>query len=421
MPTPLRFIHTADLHLGVDAIGPIDPDTQMNGRVMDYLDTLDSIIDFAEQERVHLALFSGDAFHRSIPNPAYVNAFGQRITRLKQLCPVVLLVGNHDMMKTDRSSMLQAFSTLKVDRVVVGDRPNLHIVKTQGGDVQVGTVPYPTRHGIHAERHPGVSAKELIQAKTSRIINKMAEQLDDSMPAILMGHFTVSGCLFGAERGFADLEESEVNSADVLDPVWDYVALGHIHAFQDLRDALAESGEDPEIVKACPPVVYSGSVERVSFNEEHDKKGFVLGEVVPGHAEYEFIEVDARPYKTLEIVIDSDNPTSQVLNLIRRSKLTQHVVRVVIKIEDDMVHSLNVPRIQQALDNTGMYCLSSFNVVPIRHNAERAHSKDFNITMPRDDLLRKYFKLYHIKPENLGPVMKLAKEIMHEADNDQNT
>ena len=47
----------------------------------------------------------------------------------------------------------------------------------------------------------------------------------------------------------------------------DYVALGHIHRYQDRNEG------------ASPPVIYSGSIECVSFKEWDTPKGFVI--VVP--------------------------------------------------------------------------------------------------------------------------------------------
>ena len=46
-------------------------------------------------------------------------------------------------------------------------------------------------------------------------------------------------------------------------PPFDYVALGHLHRFQNVNGS------------HFPPVVYSGSIERVDFGERKEEKGFV--------------------------------------------------------------------------------------------------------------------------------------------------
>ncbi len=66
-------------------------------------------------------------------------------------------------------------------------------------------------------------------------------------------------------------------------PGIDYCALGHVHRFQDLN---------PD---GSPPIVYPGTIERIDFGEEKDTKGFVIAEVEPGRARYQFFPWPAAP------------------------------------------------------------------------------------------------------------------------------
>ena len=49
----------------------------------------------------------------------------------------------------------------------------------------------------------------------------------------------------------------------VANPRFEYVAMGHIHKYQVLTHQR-------------PPIVYPGSLERIDFGEEREKKGFVI-------------------------------------------------------------------------------------------------------------------------------------------------
>jgi len=62
-------------------------------------------------------------------------------------------------------------------------------------------------------------------------------------------------------------QEHALLPGNVANPAFDYIALGHIHRHQ--------------VLSQNPPVVYSGSLERLDFSEEEDDKGFYLVEIEP--------------------------------------------------------------------------------------------------------------------------------------------
>ena len=94
----------------------------------------------------------------------------------------------------------------------------------------------------------------------------------------------------------------------VANPRFDYVAMGHIHKHQ--------------VLSQTPPIVYPGSLERIDFGEQNDKKGFVSVEIdAPGadgvrEVRHEFHEVPAPPFLTIKVNADVDFPTEEVLRRI---------------------------------------------------------------------------------------------------------
>ncbi|GAI87569.1 unnamed protein product, partial [marine sediment metagenome] len=58
----MKILHFADLHLGVESYGRIDPTTGLSSRFHDFLSALDQVVDYARQNRVDLVLFCGDAY-----------------------------------------------------------------------------------------------------------------------------------------------------------------------------------------------------------------------------------------------------------------------------------------------------------------------------------------------------------------------
>jgi exonuclease SbcD len=327
----IKMLHFADVHVGMENHGRTDPDTGLSSRVVDFLQRMDEMIVYATQHEVDLVVFAGDAFKNRTPNPTFQREFAWRVRDLCGMCPVVLLVGNHDLPTTlARASSIEIYDTLAVPNVVVGDEYDLHMLETRNGPVKVATAPYPIRsrllEGVNTH---GMTITEIdaeIQKQLQLILRDLAARASQSedaeAPRVLVGHFTVAGALLGSERSVMVGRDVAVLLSELADPAWDYVALGHVHKHQDLTQG--RSG--------VPPVVYSGSMERIDFGEEADPKGFVWVELERGATRWQFVEVNARPFVTLRIdVRQSDQPTQQILDMIDKYDLEDAVVRLIIQ------------------------------------------------------------------------------------------
>ncbi len=93
-------------------------------RVVDFLKSLDRIIDAAIDERVDLVIFAGDAYKDRNPQPTFQRAWGERMMRLSRAgIATILLVGNHDIAPADhRAHTLQEYATLAVPHIFVADK-----------------------------------------------------------------------------------------------------------------------------------------------------------------------------------------------------------------------------------------------------------------------------------------------------------
>ena len=81
MPS-IRLLHFADLHVGMENYGRLDPATGVNGRVLDFLSRFDELIDYGLEHEVDLVIFAGDVFKVHSPNATYQRAFARRIKQL---------------------------------------------------------------------------------------------------------------------------------------------------------------------------------------------------------------------------------------------------------------------------------------------------------------------------------------------------
>ena len=57
----MKIIHFADLHIGMENYGSIDPATGLSSRLAEFLKSLDELVKYAQNQKVDAVLFAGDA------------------------------------------------------------------------------------------------------------------------------------------------------------------------------------------------------------------------------------------------------------------------------------------------------------------------------------------------------------------------
>ena len=111
----LTILHFADAHIDMANYGRHDPQSGLPMRVIDFLKSLDTIVDAAIEEQVDLVLFAGDAYKDRNPAPTFQREWEKRMMRLSRAgVPTLLLVGNHDLSPAlGRAHALEEFNTLR--------------------------------------------------------------------------------------------------------------------------------------------------------------------------------------------------------------------------------------------------------------------------------------------------------------------
>ena len=149
----MKLLHFADAHIDMANYGKHDPVTGLPFRVLDFLKSLDAIVDAAISEKVDMVIFAGDAYKDRSPAPTFQREWGRRIMRLSQAkIPTLLLIGNHDISPAaGRAHAIQEFKTLQVPYVKVLDQPCfLKSDDLWGLPIQVIAMPWITRSGLMA-------------------------------------------------------------------------------------------------------------------------------------------------------------------------------------------------------------------------------------------------------------------------------
>ena len=410
MRAPFRVLHFADVHVGTANFGKTDPQSGLSSRVMDFLARLDEMIAFAADNEVDLVVFAGDAFRTRSPNPTIQREFAARVLRLAQLAPTVLLAGNHDMpLNAAKASSIEIFDTLALAGVWVAQDFQARRFSTRRGDMVVGAAPYPMRARLLDEADTrGLSMQQLDDALREALHERLAaladeadRLADDDTPRLLLGHFSLAGASWGSERGVMLGRDVSADLDAVADPRWDYVAMGHIHQHQNLTQ-----GQDD-----LPPVVYSGSLERIDFGEEGAVKGFCWIELARGHADWRFVQVAARKLLTIEVDCrKSPDATATVLAALDKHALRDAVLRLHIALKPETEAQLNDGRITRALRAAGVFHVAGIRKAVERPARTRLGKRPEELTDLQ--LLSRYFESKGIDRARRESLLAAAREIV---------
>ncbi len=356
----MKILHFADLHLGVENYGRLDPATGLSSRLLDFLNALDQVVDYALENKVDLVLFCGDAYRSREPTQTQQREFAKRINRLSTNgIPIFLLVGNHDLPNAiGRATTTEIFDTLAVKNVYVSNRPQIYSIPTNSGTVQIVSLPWLRRSALLAKEETKNLTFDQINQRLQQILTNVItaniSKLDPGLPAILAAHVWVSGAQVGSERSMTIGQEHALLLSNVAHPAFDYVALGHIHKHQ--------------VLSQSPPVVYAGSLERLDFSEEEDDKGFYLIEIEPDReagkrlVSFDFHQVVGRRFLTIGVNIEPPDaePTATVLKAIaeQQDKVRDSIVRLSISLPAESESQLRDNDIRNALKEAHYFTIA---------------------------------------------------------------
>lgn len=405
----IKLLHLADLHIGMENYGRVDPATGLHSRLLDYLNRLDEAIEFGLREQVDIVLIAGDVYKSRTPNPTHQREFARRIRRLREAnVPVVILIGNHDTSPAiGRAHAIEIFDTLAVEGVTIADRPKLHRIETRSGPLQIIALPWITRHVFMTrediQRASFLEVETMLLNRVDGFLQKTAEQLDPDVPAILTAHATIEGATTGIERQIMLGRDLALPRSLLAVPGIEYVALGHIHKHQQLGSQ--------------PPIVYAGSIERIDFGEEHEPKGCVLVEIAPGATSWRFHELAARPFTTIKVdVRGSAEPQPRVLMAIEREPVANAVVQVKIAARAEQAPQIHVEQIREALEARDAFHVAAITLdvdrVTRSRLGDQAHELLEGLTPRR--ALELYLRAKNTPEERIAELLAAADELLAE-------
>jgi DNA repair protein SbcD/Mre11 len=414
----VKILHFADAHIDMANYGRQDPATGLPLRVMDFLKSLDEIVDTALSEQVDLVVFAGDAYKNRDPVPTFQREWGKRIMKLSNAqIPTILLVGNHDVSPSvARAHALEEFSTLSVPHVLVADKPmflgpkELTSLCANGKtlDLQLLAVPWISRSGLMA--YLELQTRDLnelhseMEKRLSNVLQKWLNGADPSVPTIMTAHASIKKTIYKKKRTVLLGKDFVLPKSMVADPRLDYVALGHIHKAQDLNE------------NNYPPVIYSGSIERVDFGEVKDDKYYVIANVDKGKTKFEWQKLsNIRPYHDRHLtVMDQEDITGQVINALPEPKAMEDaIVRLALEYPRAWAPLIDDKAIQEHAADA-----FEFHLVKRPQMEERIRLPQDQVVgnMSPAELLGKFWQASHVPEGDVAALQALAVEILEGAE-----
>src|SRR4030042_1101908 len=408
----MKILHFADLHLGMETYGGVDPATGLSTRLLDVLKALDEVVEYAVSNDVDLVLFCGDAYKNRDPSQTQQRDFAKRLRRLSESgIPVFLLVGNHDLPNAiGRANAVEIFDTLSVNHIHVGNRPDIYTIPTKKGNVQIVALPWLKRSALlsreEAKNLSIEQANDRLQEMMTRRLLDLISELDPSLPTLLIAHVAVSTAKPGSERSMGVGRDPILLLGNVAQPVFDYVALGHVHRQQ--------------VLIQNPPVVYAGSLERFDFGDEGEDKGFFVVDIELRGKErsvtYEFDKVNARRFVTLEIYIDIGDvePNTTVLKAIAQheAEIKNAIVRVQLSLPGAVEASLRDAKISEVLRAAHYVTIAK----EVRQEARLRLGEWTSHELTPVEALKKYLETKEVPDERKTVLLEYGESLMWEAE-----
>lgn len=324
----IRILFLADTHLGYDL--PFNPRVIRRRRGPDFFDNYHLALQSAFRGEVDLVVHGGDLFFRArVPERLIEMVMSPLVYIAEQGIPVYLVPGNHERSRIP----LRLWGTHK--NLNIFNVPKTFL--SQHGDITLSLSGFPFVSDVREH------FCDLVNMTGTRQINTAFH--------LLCIHQAVEGAVVGVQnytfRGGRDV----VRASDIPEGIT-AVLSGHIHRAQVLT-------KDLQGQKLAAPVVFPGSIERTSFVERDEAKGFMILELDSGNSDHlvesgiKFYKLPTRPMVNLEVDVDGVGGET-VLDLVSQ-RLAELDPDSVVRIQ---VVGSTTPQVEAALSAAALRRIS---------------------------------------------------------------
>ncbi len=309
---------------------------------------------------------------------------------------------------------MEIFSALAIPHIYTSRRPTIFNIPARSGNIQVLSIPWLWRSSILAKEEYKSLPYDALNQEMSRIVTEMiyreSQKVSDESPAVLASHLWVMGSKVGSEQHYTLERDYSLLPSSLALPVFDYIALGHIHS----RQSFAME----------PPIAYSGSLERIDFSDEDVPKGFYVIEIGPGKSgakrktNYKFNDLPVREFITLDIKVETEdvNPQASLIQELsrRRDKIKDAIVRLQIKWPHP--HQTRPPDSEVRKSLKEAFLVAEIKWEMAQSTSVRLQNISSTSSLSPLDALGEYLKVNKINPEEASELKSYAGKLLKELE-----
>jgi DNA repair exonuclease SbcCD nuclease subunit len=304
----IRILFFADSHLGYDH--PLKARSKRKRRGEDFFANFRFILQEAERTKPDLLIHGGDVFDSPYVNESIVNMAYDRLFETAECgIPIFIVPGNHERAKLLPSVFMQ--------------HPLIHIfneaksfqLHTKGHSIRISGFPY---------YYDG------IRRDFPEILKQLSKGSSPEELKILCMHQVLEGAKVG-RHNYTFRANPDVIKVSDLSRAYNCYLSGHIHRYQLLHNP--ENGI---------PFLYPGSIERTSWQEELETKGYCILSFQKTDAGYafshQFRSLKTRPLETL--VFEDRIYTDKELRDLIRQKIKKISKNAVLRYQSEFPENI---------------------------------------------------------------------------------
>jgi DNA repair exonuclease SbcCD nuclease subunit len=305
----MKIIHVSDTHIGFSAYRKVDQETGINQREMDIYRRFAEFADKAIEIHPDVVIHSGDLFDSVRPSNRAISVALDNLARITEAgIPVVVIAGNHSTPRLRETGSV--FKILEHVRGLKAVYSGVYERMVQG-DLTIHAVPHNEGDALFEQ------------------LSKVCPD-GDAVYNVETLHAGVSGL---SVFKMGEFNETIVPSS-YLRTDMDYIALGHYHNFSS----------------AASNAFYAGSIERLTFAEANESKGFIVVDL--DTKKREFIRLAAREMLDLGPIdasgMNAASLTDEISNVLETVSMEGRIVRLIVnRVPSALYKSLDFNRIVQ--------------------------------------------------------------------------
>ena len=288
----MKFLCCADLHIGSNVYGEVDPATGIHDSSKNLLDAVDQLIDHASKNQIRTTIVAGDIFHRR--NPSAIDWMIFKLIIKKFIAAQIhlyVIPGNHD----DSSQFTTALGPLSL----LENHEYVHFIEVCESIRALGNIillPYVCKRWTHLE------AEEFLAGNLI------------SPNSILICHENIVGAKYRALNTFVVAETGL--TPEFLSNRFKLTLAGHFHAYQQVKDN----------------IFYCGPLIHLDFNDYQTTPGFL--EVDSLTFDVKHIPVQTRKF------IQFEGNVKDLMNFVDTTDVeVGDVVKIKVVVEDSKQES----------------------------------------------------------------------------------